>query len=128
MRWREIVKENSAYDSAAGISPTGKKGKFHKHHDDVIPGVTRYPDTPAHYYSMYRFGVHMARSPSDQDMSPAGPTANEMVTLAYSQADLDIIKNSAKAFGFKGSQVTKHGSREPNDTYVQSPVANWSKK
>jgi hypothetical protein len=128
MRWYELIKENDESSSAGPSGNTGKKRPFHKDQNNAIPGVTRYPDTPAHYYNMYRFGVHMARSPSDQDMSPAGPTANEMVTLAYSQADLDIIKNSAKAMGFKGSQMTSHGSREPEDTYTVSPTSNWNKK
>jgi hypothetical protein len=122
MRWHEIIIED---DSGAASGNTGRKKKLHKHHRDVISGATHYPDTAAHYYDMYRFGVHMAGSPEEHHYDPAGPTANEMVTLAYSKTDLDIIKKSAKAMGFTGSQITSHGSREPKDTYTASPVAKW---
>lgn len=124
MRWYEIITENDAGSASSG-SNTGKKKPFDKQQQAVIPGATRYPDTPAHYYNMYRFGVHMAGAPDNQNYDPAGPTANEMVTLAYSKSDLDIIKKSAKAMGFKGASMTSHGSQEPTDTYTTSPVAKW---
>ena len=128
MRWYEIITENDGGSTSAAASggDTGKKRPFHKQHKTVIPGATRYPDTPSHYYNMYRFGVHMAGSPNDQNFDPAGPTANEMVTLAYSQTDLEIIEKSAKAMGFKSSQMTSLGSHEPTDTYTTSPVAKWN--
>lgn len=125
MRWYEIITENDA-GGAGGGGNTGKKKPFDKQHQSAIPGATRYPDTPAHYYNMYRFGVHMAGSPDEQAYDPAGPSANEMVTLAYSKTDLDIIKKSAKAMGFKGASMTSHGSYEPTDTYTTSPVAKWN--
>lgn len=128
MRAREFLQENDESSSAGG-GDTGRKRPLHKHQKNVMPGATRYPDTPAHYYNMYRFGVHMAGSPDNEHgFDPAGPSGNEMVTLAYSQADLDIIEKSAKAMGFRGARMTAHGSVEPGDTYITSPVSNWMKK
>jgi hypothetical protein len=125
MRWREIIKESGDSSSAPG-GDTGKKHSLNKRHQAVMPGATRYPDTPAHYYNMYRFGVHMAGSPDEQNYNPAGPSGNEMITMGYSDADHDIINNSAKAMGFKGKQMTGHGSYEPDDTHKVSPVAKWN--
>lgn len=140
MRWREIINEDGGSGDAGGDSGSssgsngnssngGKSGgrkKFHPHHQNAIPDVMNYPDLPAHYYNMYRFGVHMAGSPLDQEYAQNGPASNEMLTLAYSSADLDIIQKSAKEMGLKGSAMTKHGSTEPDDTYVKSPVNNWN--
>jgi hypothetical protein len=125
MRWYEIITENDGSSSASG-GGSGKKKPFIKQQRDVIPGADSYPDTPAHYYNMYRFGVHMAGSPDEQSFNPNGPSANEMVTLAYSQSDLDIIKKTAKAMGYKSASMTSQGSHEPTDTYTTSPVAKWS--
>ena len=127
MRWREIIAEASEghASGAAGGGGSGKKHPFNTDQKHAIPSATRYPDTPAHYYDMYRFGVHMAGSPDGQEFDPSGPSGNEMVTLAYSKADLDIIKKSAKEMGLKGISLSSAGSKEQPDTYTQSPVAKW---
>ena len=130
MRALDFLKENSDVDgngSAPGLSPGKRKGLHHDQHN-AISGARRYPELPSHYYNMYRFGVHMARSPENQTMDPNGPAANEMVTLAYSQADLDIINKSAKEMGLRGAEITKFGSQESKDTHTVSPVNNWNKK
>lgn len=135
MRWREIINEDGGSGDAGGGSNGNsslgsnigdKRSKLHPHHQNVIPSAAHYPDMPAHYYNMYRFGVHMAGAPADQNYAQSGPAGVELMTMAYSQSDLDIIKKSAKAMGFKGEQMTSKGSFEPDDTYVQSPVNNWN--
>ena len=129
MRWKEIIIEDDAGSASGGGGNTGKKGKIHKTHEKVIPGITRYPNTAAHYYNMYRYGLHMASNPEqDENFNPAGPTANEMVTVAYTSAEKDMHNRSAKAMGFKGKQLTSHGSTEPKDTHTTSPVSAWNKK
>jgi hypothetical protein len=124
MRWNEFVTESDESAGSVG-GKGGKKSSLNKNHSSVIPNATRYPDKAAHYYDMYRFGIHMAGSPENQHMEKEGPVANEMVTIAYSQAYLDIIEKSARAMGFKGSKMTSKGSIEPKDTYTTSPVAKW---
>lgn len=127
MRWREIIAEGgeSHASGAASGGGSGKKKGLHKDQKAVISNAARYPSTPAHYYDMYRFGVHMAGSPEGQTFDPAGPSGNEMVTVAYSKAEEDIIKHTAKEMGIKGVAMTSSGSLEPKDTNVKSPVAQW---
>jgi hypothetical protein len=130
MRALDFLKENSDGDvsgAAPGVS-AGKRKGLRPDHSNAISGAQRYPDTPSHYYDMYRFGVHMAGSPGRQTMDPNGPAANEMVTLAYSQADLEIVNNSAKEMGLRGAEITKFGSTESKDIHAVSPVNNWNKR
>jgi len=119
MRVKELLAENADAPGNTG----GSANKMHGHHEAAIKGMETYPDLPAHYYNMYRFGVHMAGSPADQDMKAVGSVANQMVTLAYSDADQDIINKSKKALGLKGKQLTSKASKEVSDTNTVSPVA-----
>ena len=126
MRWQEIITEDDS--GSAGGGNTGKKGKLHKHQKSVMPGVRRYPDTASHYYDMYRYGLHLATSPDSDNVEPAGPTANEMVTVAYSNVEKDMHDHAAKKMGFKSTAVSSHKSFEPTDTHSVSPISNWNKK
>lgn len=130
MRASEFIIENVGDTSGSAYGGNVKKSSaFSKNQKSAIPGATRYPNTPSHYYNMYRFGVHMAGSPDNEhEFSPYGPSGNEMITLAYSKTDADIIKNSADAMGFSSAEMTDHGSKEPKDTHITSPVSNWNKK
>ena len=126
MRIVELLTEDDSGSSGGGN--TGKKGKLTKHQQANIPGVRRYPDTAAHYYDMYRYGLHLAASPDDSAVEPAGPTANEMVTVSYSNAEKDMHNHAAKKMGFKSKAVSSHESFESGDTYTTSPISNWNKK
>jgi hypothetical protein len=128
MRILELITESDGSSASTG-GDTKKKGSFRKDHKNAISGGTRYPNTAAHYYNMYRYGVHMAGNPENEhNFDPAGPTANEMVTVAYTDEERDMHNQSAKAMGFKGKKLSSHGSKEADDTYTTSPVANWNKK
>lgn len=119
MKIRELL-ENSD-----GVDTGGKsKGKtiVDKNHKDAIPNMKRHMDSGSHYYDMYRMGVHMAGSPNDQDPGAAMSTGNEFATIAYTDADEEIIKKSAKAMGWKGRPMTSKGSKESSDTHKQSVV------
>jgi hypothetical protein len=120
MKLRELL-ENSD-----GVDTGGKsKGKttVDKNHEDAIPGLKRHKDTGSHYYDMYRMGVHMAGSPGDQDANAAMSTGNEFATIAYTDAEEQIIKKSAKAMGWKGRPMTSKGSKESPDVNKQSIVS-----
>lgn len=124
MKIWELLNENDGGSSAsAGEHKTKKRDKFEKSSRDSIPGMTRYKDTAAHYYDMYRMGVHMAGSPDHQTMADTGPTSNEFVTLAYTDAEEKIIKKSAKAMGFTGVGISSKGSKETDNTNKVSPIA-----
>jgi hypothetical protein len=128
MRALDFLTEDGDAGSSGPGSIKGKRKGLHPDQYHAISGASHYPDLPSHYYNMYRFGVHMASSPENQTMAVNGPTSNEMVTLAYSQADLDIINRSAKEMGIRGAELTKFGSTETKDTYKTSPVSNWNKR
>jgi hypothetical protein len=119
MKLRELL-ENSEGSGDGG--KTKGKPTVDKNHKDAIPSLKRHKDTGSHYYDMYRMGVHMAGSPGEQDANAAMSTGNEFATIAYTDADEEIIKKSAKAMGWKGRPMTSKGSKESSDTNKQSIV------
>jgi hypothetical protein len=123
MKIIDIITENADAPGNTG----GSTSKVHAHHEAVVKGMETYPELPAHYYNMYRFGVHMAGSPADQDMKSISSVANQMVTLAYTDADQAIINKSKKAMGLTGKQLTSKDSRESADTHKVSPTAKIKK-
>jgi hypothetical protein len=123
MKIRDILTEDgddSGSSNQGGRS--GKSNKLHPNHKSAIKGMTTYPELPGWYYDMYRFGVDMAGSP-DGDMDRTSATANQLVTLAYSDADAEIINRSRKNMGLKGKTLTSKDSREDADTNKKSAVA-----
>jgi hypothetical protein len=120
MKVNEIISEGVNDNQA--IKPKGKIAKIHPDAADPIPALSTIPDLPGMYYGMYRFGVHMAGSP-DNAPHEHGPTANFMVTTAYTDAEADIVNHSAKSMGMKVKAVTGKGSKEPSSTNNASPVA-----
>ena len=126
MNIRELLESNSSASSSGGIK--GGRKKMTKNHQHSIPNMFSYPETPSHYYAMYRFGVHMAGSPDDQEFDPAGPASNELATVAYSKGDEEIINKSRKALGFNKKRMTTNGSVESDDVGKLSPVAQWNKR
>jgi hypothetical protein len=124
MRAYEFLKEDQGDTSSANQGSNKKKtGQINPNHKSSIKGMDSHPDIPSHYYDFYRFGLHMAGSPADQDMEPSSPYANQLITLAYTDADSNIIQNSRKAMGIKGKSLTSNDSKENNDTNKISPVA-----
>jgi len=111
-----------------------EKQELAKSQQRVIPsmssvGVPELPIGPTNYYHKYRLGVHMAGSPEDIHPFPTnGQFVDDMVMIGYSEADRLIISNSIKAFGYEQKMHTSGGSKEPEDTYIVSPVSNWMSK
>jgi hypothetical protein len=119
MKVYEILSENESGATGGG---KGKPGKLHPHQKDAIKGMTTYPELPGWYYDMYRFGVHMAGSPDNQPMAQKSPTANQLSTLAYTDAEEKIINKSKRDMGLKGKTLTSNRSEEPGETNTTSPV------
>lgn len=116
--------ESSSSPSGSGSALSGTAGKIHPHHDAVIKNLTNFPDLAGRYYDMYRFGVSMAGMPRpENDMAPTGPWKNDLLTAAYTEADEEIIKASAKAMGLKMTTLSSNRSDEPQGTNTTSPVA-----
>jgi len=72
-------------------------------------------------YMMWRFMVAAAGEPEFK-MARQGPTGQKFVTVAYTQADADIINATAKTLGVKGTHITTKNSSEAPDTNITSPV------
>ena len=124
MKISELLNED--LDTLSASNRAGKHGtssKVHNHYSAAIKGFQTYPGKHT-YYDMYRFGVDMAGSPDDTtDFEQASPVANQLATLAYTDADQQIINKSSKKMGMKGKQLTSKDSIEHNDVHSVSPVA-----
>jgi hypothetical protein len=137
MRARDFLSEDNGDDSYGGNGDasyggngekaSGSKGKLHHHHKSAIKGWNTLPELPGWYYNMYRFGVHMAGSPDDQDMDSESPSSNQMSLYAYTDADQAIIDKSKKDLGYKGKKLSGNRSEEPEGTNKTSPVAQHKK-
>jgi len=126
MKIREIIKE--AEDSnTAGKGGKQKKprtsSKVHDHYQAAIKGMETYPNDTS-YYTMYRFGIDMARGTQEHHpYDSASPVGNQMTTVAYTDAEQKIINNSKKNIGLTSKTLTSKDSNERNDTHTKSPVA-----
>ena len=125
-----LLKEDVGGDNSdSSTSPNqgnkqGDRGEFHPEHQAVIKGMTTYPEYPGFYYNMYRFGVNMAGNlHDDHNMAQQSHSANEMITLAYTEADREIIEKSQRNMGIKGKLITTANSEEPDTTNKTSPIA-----
>ena len=80
-----------------------------------------YPTMPSSDgYQVYRFGIAMA----NHEEPPYGPSSQHAVISAYTPEEEAIIHAAERATGHKGRLLADRGSREPENTGTQSPVAN----
>jgi hypothetical protein len=114
MRAREFIAENASSET------------FSVAQRDVIPDMEKFNSLDnSNPYDMWRFVVAAAGEPYDNEsfrMKKYGPTGQKFITVAYTQADADIINATAKTLGVKGTQVTTKNSDEPPDTGITSPL------
>lgn len=114
---------NTSVTTGGKERKTGKSGKVHDHYQAAIKGMETYTDENS-YYTMYRFGVDMARGTKEHhpydSMSPVG---NQMATVAYTDEEQKIIDNSKKNLGLKSKKLTSKNSVEHINTHTSSPVA-----
>lgn len=113
MRAKEFVKEDKEKLNAAALG--------------AIPNAKVYPDLDnSSPYHSYRFGVALAGMP-DYPTPKDGPVQQKMVIVGYTDADDEIIKATGKHLGYQGVVLTNKKSKELEDTYTVSPVAQWNK-
>jgi hypothetical protein len=114
MRAREFVAESASQET------------FAVDQRDAIPDMEKFNALDnSNPYEMWRFIVAAAGEPYDGEsfrMKKYGPTGQKFVTVAYTQADADIINATAKTLGVKGTHVTTKTSSEAPDTNITSPV------
>jgi hypothetical protein len=101
-----------------------ERKKFTRGQQGAIPDFEQYPQMGANdYYSQYRFGIAMANAPSPlYSMTPEGPTGDNFVTLAYSDADKKIIDNAKRMMGQKTLALSSRKSKENLSVNTQSPI------
>lgn len=100
------------------------RGKLRKGTTQSLSNISSYPylDNNSHPYVAYRFGVALAKSPSDVK-DQQGPTGSEFVTIGYSDADNEIINHARKEFGLTTRTHSTKGSLETDQVNKASPVA-----
>jgi len=102
---------------------------FPEEHSGPMTGMKRYDKLDnSNPYQMWRFMVAAAGQPLDKDghvMSKASPTGQKMTSLAYTQADADILDATARAMGEVGTGISDQKSSEPSFVNKNSPVAGF---
>ncbi len=100
------------------------RGKLRKAATQSLSNISSYPylDNNSHPYVAYRFGVALAKSPTDVK-DKQGPTGSEFVTIGYSEADNEIINHARKEFGLTARTHSTKGSEELDVVNKTSPVA-----
>ena len=102
---------------------------FPEEHSGPMTGMKRYDNLDnSNPYQMWRFLVMAAGQPLDKDghpMSKASPTGQKMTSLAYTQADADILDATARAMGETGTEVSDQASTEPSYVNKRSPLAGF---
>ena len=78
-------------------------------------------------YMPWRFAVALAGLP-EFEMDREGPTGQKLVTVAYTDADADIISAAERLMGADGDDITSPGSHETDTVFTKCPVADWMKK
>ena len=98
-----------------------KKGKA-----NPLPHPTSFPNFSQDPYQFYRFGVALAGSPESPSIdSTFNGTA---ITVAYSDAEVDMINKAAKAVGAHDKITHSNtGSKEHPNVNKSSPVAKIKK-
>ena len=116
MRAREFVAEDA-------------HSKFHDDQLGPMPGMKRYDGLDnSNPYAMWRFIVAVAGQPKKDEfdatdtLSKTGPIGQKMSTMAYSQADAEILDATARAMGETGTVISSQESTEPATTNKTSPV------
>jgi len=100
---------------------------------DSIPnassaGVSPGEHGPTNFYWKYRAGLAASFSPDVSDtFTPGGPAHDDMVMIGYTDADQEIIDKSHKLMGWTKKKISNGRSKESDDVYKVSPVANWNK-
>jgi len=104
------------------ITEIVQEGKFRKSAENAIPDLASWPETYNNPYSAYRFGLSMAAQPH-RDSDTEGPIGPEMVTVAYTDAEREIIQGAAKNMGYTSRNNTGKESTELDSINHQSPVS-----
>ena len=95
----------------------------------AVPDAEMWPELDnSNPYHSYRFGLALAGSPDKNSMAKDGPSASKLVTVAYTEADREIIDRAGGEMRLRSQQLTTPGSTETSDVNKTSPVPQNSGK
>lgn len=100
------------------------EAKLRKGARRAIPDLESYPklDNNNNPYLAYRFGMELAGAP-DSDVDKQGGFGSEFATIAYSEAEREIIDHAKKKFGIPTKKQSNKKSSELDKINTASPVA-----
>jgi hypothetical protein len=94
---------------------------FSNRKSDPMVATYAFPDLPSNNaYKAYRFAMAMA---NHEIKDAAGPTDEYAVISAYTEGEEEIINAAVAQTGVRKVVVSNKGSKEPDSTQKQSPVA-----
>ena len=110
MKFKEIIKEG--------------QGELDKYYQASLNGALTFPNMDQ-YYELYRFSVLTASADAHGGFATDATHVlrDHPMTVAYSKEEQQMVADTAKALGKKTQELTPHGSTEPKDTNITSPVA-----
>lgn len=105
-----------------------REGKLRVATQRAIPNLQVWKDLDNNNstYAGYRYGVALAGAPAD-NMDKRGPVGGRMVTIGYTDADVEIQRKAAIAMGVTPAKHGSNKSEELPDVNTKSAVATFKK-
>ena len=99
------------------------KAKFEADISHAIPGMRIHPSLDnSNPYNAYRYGVMLAGSPDNNHIDKSGPVAQKLTTVAYTEAEAEMISRADSRMGVNSVAVTTRKSDEQDGTNTKSPI------
>ncbi len=116
-----LVEKNKGADLVNANAKGQKSGKLNKDHAAAMPNVQWFPTmTP---YRHMRTMILAASLPDAPQIAVDSPIADQPFSIAYTDADRDIIDRAAKLCGFDSVKLSDKHSRESDEVHKISPVS-----
>ena len=116
------------------IAETKPEGKMHPHFDNANQGSTRMRDAGGYDRTYHLNRIWMAAAMADGsskrpvDMDSSSFVEKYNVAFPYTDIEHMMLLQALATIPTDSKELTKRSkSKEPNDTYTVSPVANWMK-
>ena len=117
------------------IAEATPEGKMHPHMDNANQGATRMRDVGGYDRTYHLNRIWMAAAMADGqskrpvDMDSASFVEKYNVAFPYTDIEHMMMLQAMATIPTDSKELTKRSkSKEADDTYTVSPVANWNKK
>lgn len=117
------------------IAETAPEGKMHPHMNNANQGSTRMRDVGGYDRTYHLNRIWMATAMADGqstrpvDMDSASFVEKYNVAFPYTDIEHMMILQAMATIPTDSKELTKRSkSKEADDTYTVSPVANWNKQ